>query len=72
METIKQAAALAGGVTQLARLLRVSQQSVHAWKSGKSRISAEHAAAIQIVTQGQVTAFAIGQESAEKNDQEPA
>ena len=72
METIKQAAAIVGGVTQLARSLGVSQQSVHAWKSGKSRVSARHAAAIETATGGRITAFAIGMECAESTEKEPA
>ena len=72
METIKQAAVLVGGVTKLADLLGVSQQSVHAWKSGKSQVSARHAAAIEAVTGGQVTALAIGRECAEHVPQKAA
>lgn len=64
METIKRAIKIVGGAKALADKVGVSQQAVHLWKTGSTQLLARHAAAIEQVTDGQVTAREIGTECA--------
>ena len=64
METIRKAVTTIGGVTALARIIRVSPQAIHLWLNGETQLYARHAAAIEDATSGAVTAYAIGSECA--------
>lgn len=43
-------------VTQMAELLGVSRQAIHAWKQGSSKPSAEALARLEVLSQGKVSA----------------
>jgi DNA-binding transcriptional regulator YdaS (Cro superfamily) len=64
MNTIRKAVSSVGGVTALAKAVKVSPQSIHLWLNGQTQLQARHAAAIEDATQGIVTAYAIGRECA--------
>jgi DNA-binding transcriptional regulator YdaS (Cro superfamily) len=53
-ESIKQAAAILGGQTGLARALNVSSGMVHQWVHGLRPLAAEHCPIIERATAGQV------------------
>lgn len=64
METIRKAIEIVGGVTNLARQVGVTPQTVYVWLSGSAQIRASHAAKIERITGGKVTAMEIGTEFA--------
>jgi len=63
MKTLRKAISIAGGVAPLAIGLGVSKQAVYGWLSGQYDMVVRHAARIEELTAGQVTASDIGRES---------
>lgn len=55
LSEVARAIQLAGGPAKVARGLQVSTQTVCFYRDGKRRISAEHGADLEAMTQGQVT-----------------
>lgn len=68
METIRKAIEIVGGVTNLARQVGVTPQTVYVWLSGSAQIRASHAAKIERITGGEVSALEIGTEFARIHD----
>ena len=52
---ITKAVDIVGGAEKMARALGVSMQSVYFWRSGQRGLPIEHGAAIERLTNGQVT-----------------
>jgi DNA-binding transcriptional regulator YdaS (Cro superfamily) len=73
MNTLRKAIDITGGVAPLAGALGVSKQAVYGWLSGQYDMVIRHAARIEEITQGQVTASDIGRESLSRHlaDQAP-
>ena len=55
MEALNRAIEAAEGVTQLARLVGVTQSAVSNWRSRGTDVPVEHCAAIERATEGKVT-----------------
>ncbi|TVR60867.1 MAG: transcriptional regulator [Candidatus Competibacteraceae bacterium] len=66
MKNLKSAIQIMGGISAFARSLGVTNQAVHSWINGGYDMKARHAAKVEEVTGGQVTASAICREFADR------